>query len=207
MLRGVFPMRMDSRHLLAVVAAALLFGGCTPDITYFQPSATSGGLGQCDAVNHGIDFRAYLPDKRRYVFVSVIALSGTRPSVAIVVDKNYDGDRHIKSLADKKQLADWWIDRSRPFLFSTDRIDVTWEDGGRTSQIIPGLVARSGHFEGTGNDNVNSYAFYIEVPLPGFDADEFDVAVPAVSFDGVTVTPPLVHFTRMTTTTLQPLHC
>lgn len=164
---------------------------------------------RCVAVMHGVEYRSYLPDTKRYIYVSVKVLSGSQPSVFVVVDKNYDTAGRVPVKNDPYNA--WWIDRSHPMLFSTDRIKARWPDDGtwqtmtgwlsapdwvETTHLIPGLQQSGPSFVGTGSNDSNTYAFQMRVEMRGFDGDEFDVTLPAVTFDGVTIAPPVVHFQR-----------
>ncbi len=176
-------------------------------ITTTGAQAQSGT--RCVAIDHGVEYRAYLPDGKRYVYVDVRVLSGIEPSVFVIIDKNYDSNDTVPVKNDP--YAAWWIDRSHPMGFSTDRIKVRWPDDStwqtvtgwlsgpdwqKTVQTIPGLEAAGKGFIGTGSNNANTYAFQTRIDMPGFNSDEFDVTLPAVTFDGVTVAPPMVHFQR-----------
>ena len=164
---------------------------------------------RCEANGDTIEYRAYLPDQRRFVFVSVKVLHGTQPSVFIIIDKNFDS-AGVDVTQKSDPLVAWWLDRSRPLTFSGDKIKVTWKSGGvwntiwgwigsngedSVTQPIRGLVSQGGNFLGKGTSDTNSYAYQSRIELPGFSGDELAVSVPAVTFDGVTVTPPVVHFT------------
>lgn len=174
------------RGVLSTAVSALV-AGCAQNLADFQPAATGG---QCIASDHGVEFRAYLPDHKRYVFVSVIAVAGLTPSLYVIADKNFRGDQ-----ADKAETS-WWLDRSQPFGFSADKVDVTWEDDGHLSQALHSVAASDGRFLGQPITDPNRNAFQTEFRLTGFSGDSFDVKLPAVTFDGVTVSPPPVHFTR-----------
>ena len=177
------------RHWPSFLATALfaLVGGCAQNLADFQPSAAGG---QCIASDHGVEFRTYFPDHKRYVFISVIAVSGLTPSLYVIADKNFRGDQ-----AGKAETS-WWLDRSQPFGFSTDKVDVSWEDEGHLSQALHSVAASDGRFLGQPITDPNRYAFQTEFRLSGFSGDSFDVKLPSVSFDGVTVSPPPVHFVR-----------
>jgi len=164
---------------------------------------------RCVAVKDGVEYRAYLPDGRRYVYVAVKALSGIYPSVFVMIDKNYDvsGTAPVKD----DPYAAWWIDRSKPMSFSTDKVKVRWKDETgwsavtswvsdpdwiEVAQPIRGLEPDGKSFKGTGSTDTNTYAFQTRVDMQGFRGDTFDVAIPSVTLDGVTVSPPIVQFER-----------
>jgi hypothetical protein len=161
----------------------------------------------CEPVRDGVEYRAFLPDQRRFLYVSVKLLPGAFPTVFLIVDKNFQG----KAAPKNDPMVAWWLDRKRPLRFSGDKVRIAWQDKGsfhfitglfsapataEMIQTIPGLERQGSHFEGAGNDDTNVFAFQLRFGMPGFDASEFDVYVPAVSFDGVTVAPPPIHFNR-----------
>jgi hypothetical protein len=95
--------------------------------------------------------------------------------------------------------------------FSSDRIKIGWMHNGTwhfitglfssdtpsyAAQSIRGLEPRGDHFEGKGNVDNNTFAFQTRLELPDYDEDELSVFVPAVTFDGVTLAPPEIHFTN-----------
>jgi hypothetical protein len=199
---------------MSLAKLALLLGS-TPlllatSASMADDAAPTAGYSRCEVIGSGVEYRSYLPDQRRYVFVSVKVLKGARPSVFVLVDKNFDGKvANLSNNADP--ILRWWLDRSRPMTFSTDAIKVGWRDhsGWRwitslvgsdneasMAQSIRGLTPVAGHFEGTGSSDNNTFAFQSRIELADFDGDEFSVFVPAVSFDGVSVSPPVVHFTE-----------
>lgn len=171
---------------------------------------SAGAYGEalrCEAVSDGVEYRAFLPDQNRYLYIAVKALPGYYPSVFVIVDKNY-----LQALGGPKDpVNQWWLDRTRPMLFSADTVKVTWQksgsfidvggwfggaDTGVVSQPIRGLTKNASGFAGGGSGDINSYSFQTRLEMPGFKEDAFDVTLPAVTFDGVTITPPVVHFTR-----------
>jgi len=172
-----------------------------------QPAAQ---FTRCESTGDSIEYRSYLPDQRRYLFVSIKVLHGVQPSVFVIIDKNFDSKGvDLSKTADPIIL--WWLDRTRPFVFSSDKIKVTWVAGGvwntitgwigtadvaAVTQPIRGLELENGRLEGTGTRDTNSYAYQSRIELPDFSGDELAVAVPAVSYDGITVAPPPVHFTN-----------
>ena len=173
------------------------------------PSAAQS-VTQCVALPDGVEYRAYLPDNKRFVYVAVKVIPFVFPSVFVIVDKNYDAAR-VKIAADDP-LNRWWTDRSRPMTFSNDKFHITWNESGTFSfatdwlsppdptdvwQPIRGLEPTgTGRFSGTGADDSNTFAFRSSAEMLHIGADEFDVATPAVGFDGITVTPPVTHFVR-----------
>jgi hypothetical protein len=169
---------------------------------------------RCETTQSGVEYRAFLPDGKRYVYVTAKALSGVFPSIFVMVDKNYieAGQRPAK---DDPYTA-WWTDRSKPMTFSTDKVRIRWKDSGtihaltswlsepdwvEISQPIRGLGADGNRFTGAGSSDINTFAFQTRMEMPGFSGDEFDVILPSVSYDGATVTPPVVHFQREDRTT------
>jgi hypothetical protein len=161
----------------------------------------------CEAIRDGVEYRAFLPDHRRFLYVSVKLMAGPIPAIFFIVDKDFLG----KSAVRNDPVMAWWLNRRRPLSFSTDKVKIAWKKEGSfhfitglfssddhvvISQPIGGLERHGDHFEGAGNDDTNVFAFQLRYELPGFDSDAFDVSVPAVSFDGVTVAPPPIHFNR-----------
>lgn len=160
----------------------------------------------CEPLHDGIEYRAFLPDQNRYVYLDVKIQPGVFPSVFVIADKNYlSGDR-ANDPANK-----WWLDRTRPMLFSSDKITVSWErrggiyavggwfgdpDPNTIEQPIRGLTKGPGGFSGTGSRDTNSFAFQTRLEMPGFTGDAFDITLPSVKLDGTTVTPPVVHVLR-----------
>jgi hypothetical protein len=169
-------------------------------------SAPAPSFSRCEIVKGGVEYRSFLPDQRRFLFVQVKMLPGVFPSIFIIVDKNFTG----KPVKEEPALP-WWLDRSQPFVFSDNRVKIAWSgestlgfitglfssiDKKGVTQTLLGLEPKDGHFEGQGNNDNNAYAFQTRVEMPGFSGDEFDVTFPAVSYDGVTVAPPRIHFDR-----------
>jgi hypothetical protein len=164
---------------------------------------------QCVPLHDGVEYRAFLPDGKRFVYVDVKVLPGVFPSVFVIADKNFEAPG-IK-LAANDPLNQWWIDRSRPFSFSNDTVRIRWEEHHtfdfvtdwfsenplrEFKQAIRGVIKTGDHFEGTGAADTNTFAFQTRLEMNGFRGDYFEVSVPAVTFEGVTVTPPIVHFER-----------
>ncbi len=181
---------------LAVFASLLL--------TQKSLAATS-----CVLLHDGVEFRTYLPDAKRFVYVDVKVLPGVYPSVFFIADKNYDAAG--ATLAVNDPLNRWWTDRSRPFSFTTDRVRIRWTEdhtfGFVTDwftdnppkefvQNIRGIEKVDSHFEGPGANDTNTFAFQLQLDMDGFTDDYFEVSVPAVTYQGATVTPPIVHFER-----------
>ncbi len=195
-----FKRTIASGHALFWAALGV---GHTGALAQMQPSL------RCATVTNGVEYRAYLPDGKRYVFVSVKALSGIYPSVFVMIDKSYEtsGTKPLKD----NPFAAWWTDRSKPMRFSSDTVKVRWPDdvgwhamtGWLTgpdwvevNEPIRGLEPDGKGFKGNGSDDANTYAFQTRVELQGYRGDAFDVTVPSVTFEGVTVAPPVVHFER-----------
>jgi hypothetical protein len=192
-----------TKTLMAAVGLLL------PAMMACVPSAAQSAT-QCVALPDGIEYRAYLPDNKRFVYVAVKVIPFVFPSVFVIVDKNYDAGS-VK-IADGDPLNRWWVDRSRPMTFSTDKLHITWNESGTFSfatdwlsppdptevwKTIRGLEpAGAGRFRGNGAFDSNTFAFQSSAEMLHIAADEFEVTVPAVSFDGVTVTPPVTHFMR-----------
>jgi len=183
--------RLPQRCLSAAALAAALFAQARADTP------------RCEALPGGVEYRAFLPDQNRYLYIAVKALPGVFPSLFVIVDKNY--------LAGGDKANAWWLDRSRPMLFSTDTVRISWKKTGTWTsmtswlrepetlsleQPMRGLVKTADGFAGTGTHDNNAFAFQIRMEMEGFEGDGFDVALPAVRYDGVTLTPPKVHFSR-----------
>lgn len=193
---------MDSRSLLVSGGALFL-------AALFACSAEAQSSSRCVALKNGIEYRAYLPDGNRYVYVSVKALSGVHPSVFVMIDKNYETSA-VKPVKDDPN-AGWWVDRSIPMRFSTDTVKIRWQDSGawhavtswvsdpdwiEVTQAVRGLSPEGKGFVGTGAADSNTFAFQTRVEMQDFRGDAFDVTLPSVTFEGVTVAPPVVHFER-----------
>ena len=192
---------------LTKLSAAAMMAFLTT-ITATVPSSAAPST-QCVALNDGVEYRAFLPDKRRFVYIAVKVLPGVFPSVFVIIDKNYVSANGKINTADP--VYQWWIDRSKPMAFSADKVRIRWQEGGtwtyvtnwfetpaptEFSQQFRGLDAVNGHFEGTGSADTNTFTFQTRIEMSGFSGDMFEVKLPDVSFDGVTVTPPIVHFDR-----------
>lgn len=206
------------RHAMSVTLVALAVCGCTQSVTYFCPSAAgglTGGIGTCDNVDRGITFDAYLPDQERFISVTTFVPADTPMRLLVMIDKFYDPgghgywtERQRKEIESRDaRLEAWRRDRTKPYSFSSNRIEFNWENGGHLSYTIPSLTSHGDHFEGTGNGDSNSSAFYLEPHLTGFRGDWFDVQFPSMSYDGVTVTPSRTRFARATTTVLPMINC
>ncbi len=189
------------------MGGALVWATLSIGTTGLQAQAPS--TQRCTAVKNGVEYRAYLPDAKRYIYVSVKALSGVNPSVFVMIDKSYESAA-AKPVKDDPYAA-WWIDRSKPMRFSTDLVKVRWQDEGgwravtgwlsgpnwiEVDQPIRGLEPDGKNFTGAGAADTNTYAFQTRVEMPDFRGDAFDVTLPSVTFEGVTVSPPAVHFER-----------
>lgn len=192
---------------LAISGAAAL----TAIICILSVPATAAAASnlRCEPTEGGVEYRAYLPDQKRYIYVAVKALSGYVPSIFVTIDKNYDAVPGKPGKDDP--LNAWWIDRSKPMTFSSDKIAIRWPKSGtwtsltswisspdwkELAQPIRGLAPEGGRFVGAGSPDANTFAFETRVELTDFNTDAFEVAPPAVTYDGVTVTPPVVHFDR-----------
>lgn len=196
-------------HLLAA-AVLLSAGGYAQD--HGTPASPAAGVTTCRAINRGVEYRTYFPDGRRYVYVSAVTLRGMQPSVLIIIDKNYVSPPGPKPKPADQDTIAWWIDRTQPFSFSTDNIRATYEKQFSIGSMVNSVFSSSpptaftvpigdldpagSHFEGTGNEDPNTYAFQLRVDYPLNTADKFDITLPTVSFEGVTVTTPPLHFTR-----------
>ncbi|GAA0539513.1 hypothetical protein FHS83_003720 [Rhizomicrobium palustre] len=160
----------------------------------------------CEELSDGVEYRAFLPDQNRYIYADIKALPGVFPSIFVIVDKNYLSGAGANDPANK-----WWLDRSRPMQFSTDKVKISWPkesgiyavagwfgsaDPTEITQPIRGLAKSPTGFEGKGSRDTNGFAFQTRLEMPGFTGEEFTVALPQISFDGVTLTPPLVRFTK-----------
>lgn len=163
---------------------------------------------RCVPLHDGVEYRAALPDGQRFVYVDVKVLPGVFPSVFVIVDKNYETSSAKPTAND---LNRWWIDRSRPFAFAAEKVRIRWkashtfdfitnwfsESGPEElSQPIRGAVKQGDRFISTGATDTNAFAFQIRLDMNGFTDDAFEVSVPAVTYEGVTVTPPIVLFER-----------
>lgn len=204
---------MNSICLFTLAAGALLStASLAQGADKVADQARPAGTTSCRTTRQGVEFRAYLPDGRRYIYISASPLRGLRPSVLVIVDKNYDMPQETRPGPADKALSDWWIDRTHPFVFSADKIKAAYDKQfsvggmfgsifssnppGRFSVPIPGLTAAGGRFEGTGSGDANSYAFEIRIDFPANTDDDFSLTLPSATFDGVTVTPHVLHFTR-----------
>lgn len=183
------------RFATGCLAAALL-----------MPGFAKAEAPRCETLPDGVEYRAFLPDGNRFLYAAVKALPGYFPSIFIIVDKNY-----VKSGGPKDPVNRWWLDRARPMAFASDMVKIDWTEksafyavgswfsgpsGGAVSQSFRGLVKTAQGYAGTGSGDTNSFAFQTRIEMPGFEGDSFTVHLPAVTFDGVTLTPPPVLFTR-----------
>jgi hypothetical protein len=199
-----------TRLTLLTGAVALLLGANSTEAADLAPGAPAPMPTRCEATGNSIEFRSYLPDQRRYLFVTVKTVPGIHPSVYVFFDKNFDSNG-VDLSKNTDPIVAWWLDRSRPMAFTTNKIKVGWkahgtwhyvtslfDSGGETAvtQPIRGLTPRGDHFEGVGATDTNSFAFKLAIELPDFDGDELSVRVPSMTYDGVTVAPPEVHFTN-----------
>lgn len=224
-----------TRLPFATSAALLLLSGCAQNTEYYQPSIapqTTGTYTRCQILNGGIQFSSYLPDKNRYLYLSLRAQVGAPTAVFMIIDKNYDNlpkapppasssgaapaapATEIGSRPPTNPTTVWWLDRTRPMAFSTDQLKGSWhEDSGlgaianlvvagktvEATEEIRGLTKHGKHFEGQGSSDANTFAFQTRLDLFGFTGDEFDVTAPAITYDGTTLVPPLIHFKRLNT--------
>jgi hypothetical protein len=191
------------RHKVTVITLMLLTA------LSGQPGAAENAQ-RCVVLPDGVEYRAYLPDNRRFVYVAVKVQPGVFPAVFVIIDKNYDASAGRITAGDP--VNQWWTDRSRPMQLSLDKVRVRWREHGTFSfvtdwftepdptefvQAIRGLEpAAGGRFQGTGASDTNTFAFQARLQMSRFIGDEFDVQVPAVSYDGASVTPPIAHFER-----------
>jgi hypothetical protein len=169
------------------------------------------GLGEtrCLPLHDGLEYRTFLPDGKRFIYIDVKVLPGVFPTVFVIADKNYETPG-VK-LAVNDPLNRWWIDRSQPFSFAAEKIRVRWkashtfdfitdwfsESGPEElSQPIRGVEKRGERFVGTGANDTNAFAFQNRIDMNGFTDDVFQVSVPAVTYEGATVTPPVIVFER-----------
>ncbi len=193
-----------SGAVLFLIAAAISGQAAEP------PSAP-----RCEALPNGVEYRTYLPDAKRYLYVSVKAMTGVYPSIFVMVDKNYETSG--AATGKNSPYTAWWLDRSKPMSFSADKIRIRWKDEGtfhvitqfvsdpdwaEIAQPIRGLEPDGTRFKGAGTSDTNSYAFQTRLEMQGFTGDSFEVILPSVTFDGVTVTPPVVTFERQDRTTV-----
>lgn len=198
---------MNQIRLTALLGAALLTSAASGADQ--APPAQPTHFSRCEASGNGVEYRTYLPDGQRFVFISVRVLKGIHPSVFVFFDKNFEGKANLLNKSDP--LVSWWLDRSRPMEFSADKIRIGWREHGvwhwmtslvssdneeGLAQAIRGLSPVGDHFEGMGSNDNNTFAFQSRIEMQDFDGDEFSVFVPAVSYDGVTVAVPEVHFTE-----------
>lgn len=194
---------MKHAHTLLLAGMAALLASAS------SAQAAAPQLARCEASDSGIEFRSYYPDKQRFLFVSVKMLKGTHPSVFVMIDKNFDA-KNVDLSKKNDPLVTWWLDRSRPMTFSSDKIKIGWMQNGTwhfitnlftsdspsfSAQPIRGLQPQGDHFEGIGNADNNIFAFQTRMELPDYDGEELSVFVPAVTYEGVTIAPPEVHFT------------
>ncbi|GAA0558619.1 hypothetical protein [Rhizomicrobium electricum] len=164
---------------------------------------------RCVPVHDGVEYRSYLPDGKRFVYAAVKLLPGVYPTVFVIVDKNYETP--AVKLAANDPLNQWWIDRTRPFAFSAENVRIRWKENHtfdfvtnwfaesgpeELSQPIRGVEKRGDRFAGPGATDTNAFAFQIRLDMNGFTDDAFEVSVPSVTYEGVTVTPPIVLFER-----------
>jgi len=194
--RGGLNMAMIRKLLQGglVGAGALVF--CT---------AALADATRCEPLHDGIEYRAFLADQNRYVYLDVKIQPGVFPSVFVIADKNY------LSGGPSDSANSWWLDRTKPMLFSNDKVKVSWEregglnlvggwfgepDPNAVEQPIRGLTKGPSGFAGTGSHDTNSFAFQTRLEMPGFTGDAFDITLPSVAIDGVTVSPPVVHVLR-----------
>ncbi len=181
-------------------------GGLALAGALFLSAAALADATRCEALPDGVEYRAFLPDQNRYVYVDIKIQPGVFPSLFVIVDKNY-----LTGAGAKDPANLWWLDRARPMLFSSDKVKISWEresgiyavagwfvdpDPNAVEQTIRGLTKAPGGFSGTGSGDTNSFAFQTRLEMPGFTGDAFDVTLPSVSLDGATVSPPVSHFRR-----------
>jgi hypothetical protein len=189
---------------MALISASL--GGCGIDtVDYFQPSAPSGDLGsleRCSPVPHGVYFSAEIGNHERRITEAIFAFGSAYSSATIrlVADK---GHKNFYDTSD----PDWTNDRTRPYMFSSNKIDVTWQNGGHQTFIIPMLTSRGDHFESLGRQGSPGWAFEEEFALTDFTGNWFVVQLPSFSFDGATINPTPVRFERKRETVITAINC
>jgi hypothetical protein len=186
--------RLASVALMAILTAVF----CRPGLAEAR----------CVPLHDGVEYRAFLPDGQRFVYVDFKVLPGVFPTVFVIADKNYETPA---KLAQNDPLNQWWIDRTRPFTFTADKVRIRWkanhtfdfitdwfsESGPKElAQSIRGVEKQGERFGGTGAYDTNSFAFQTRLDMTGFTDDVFEVLAPAVTYEGVTVTPPIVIFER-----------
>ena len=191
-------------------AAVLSLAAHSTQAADLAPSAPAPQSTRCEASANSIEYRAYLPDQRRYLSVTIKTLPGVYPSVFVFIDKNFDSNG-VDLTKRTDPLVAWWLDRTQPMAFAGNKIKVSWKghtswqyitglfgstDETSVTQPIRGLVPRGDHFEGAGATDTNSFAFQSAIQLPDFSGDELSVRVPPVTYDGVTIAPPEVNFTN-----------
>jgi len=194
--------------LLMAGAAAFLAGASC--VQAAGVAAATPQFTRCEASENSIEYRSEYPDGQRFLFVTVKVLKGVHPSIFVFIDKNFVG-KGVDLSKKTDPLVAWWLDRSRPMSFSADKIKIGWmhhgafhfitglftsDDPSIAAQSIRGLVRVGDHFEGAGNSDNNNFAFQSRLELPDYEDDELSVFVPAVTYDGVTVAAPEIHFTN-----------
>jgi hypothetical protein len=214
---GELSMRHTARGLLASLLV-LSLGGCTTDVTYFRPSAASGTLSstfRCMGVYNSIYFVSYLPDHERFIIASAYTLPGNPTIFHLSVGKNYDyeshgywtEEQHKKIVERDARLIPWLKDRTQPIAFSTDKIEISWQDGGRQTFPIPEIAAHGDHFEITASNLDQDHDFDIDTRLTGLTGDWFEVNLPTVTYEGATIALPTIRFTQISDTVFVPLNC
>lgn len=165
---------------------------------------------RCVPLHDGVEYRGYLPDGKRFVYVAVKVLPGVFPSVFVIVDKSYDPP--AGKMAANDPLNQWWIDRSKPMTFAGDTVRIRWEEhhtfdfvtdwfsdapAREFKQAFRGLEKVGTIWQGEGSTDTNTFTFQNRLEMNGFRGDYFEVSVPAVTFEGTTVTPPITKFERV----------
>jgi hypothetical protein len=195
---------------------ALAAGGCTKDITYFRPSAPSGrigGIGTCDTVNRGIQFTAEPDGDFRVVYIATFVSADSPPNLIVMIGRQarpsgggYWTQSQKRAIEELQARGEAWLnDRSRPYIFSSNEIELSWK-GGERSFPIPDLIRVGDHFVGTEGKR-GEWPFYLKPALEGFSGNSFDLVLPSITYDNMTVKTAPVHFVRTNETVLQPLNC
>jgi hypothetical protein len=192
-------------RISAVALISAFLGGCGIDtFDYFQPSAPSGDIGsleRCSPVPHGVYFSTEIGKHERKITEAIFALRSTYGPATI---KFVAGKRH-KNIYDTSD-PDWTNDRTRPYTFSSNTIDVTWQNGGHQTFIIPMLTSREHHFESPGKQDPRGWPFEEEFGLT-HTGTWFVVQLPAIGFDGAKINPPPVRFEWKREAAITAINC
>lgn len=171
-------------------------------------------VADCVPLPDGIELRSFLPDRNRYLYADIKPLSGVVPAVVVIFDKNY--------LSPSPEADRWWLDRTRLFSFSDDKIRLRWSKTGTWTdmtswiatpdqraqeQTLGGLTKTMAGFAGTGTHDTNRFAFQARIEADGFDGDRFEISLPALRYDGVSLSPPVVEAVRGADTDQMTIRC